>query len=390
MNLDTRAALKAQIEILGQDLKRIDTALNGVQTTTTQIDDKLRKRVRLRFSSRIQKLQSDLNEVRQMSGRGEDLNSCWDAFRNVKMACAPLFEECLAILEGALARSAGLDNGLCVIADALIQDLGQQADRHWHRFTVLAEGDLFSDVAEVVRLRFPATGIWSLPIAAHEFGHFMSSKIITKDPLEHTRDAFQEFLLANSKWQSPQWFYLHELFADLFATYALGPAYAYSAILLRFDPRRGHDEIDEKHPSFAKRVHLILATLERMNRDDLTLPYSGIIADIREFWKTSLQALQKNDSLDPEIENRLEIWTDTLYDLLKQEFPAVQFRCWPEALQLSVKFLSGDSAAHVLSKSTRFAEILNAAWLCWLRSPEQEQQISSRAVEMCAALVPER
>ena len=106
----------------------------------------------------------------------------------------PLFEESLALVEGALVRGAKLDNGLCQIADALLDELRTKADVAWGRFTILAEGEFFGEMAQIIRLRFPEVSIWNLPIAAHEFGHFVGPELKQPGPFGTFRYPFQEEL----------------------------------------------------------------------------------------------------------------------------------------------------------------------------------------------------
>ena len=78
-----------------------------------------------------------------------------------------------------------------------------------------------------MRLWVPHWSIWALPFTAHEFWHVAASLGIWDklrehlDPEEHCSDPALDTCLA-----------------DAFATYTIGPAYAYAAVTLLLNPPR--------------------------------------------------------------------------------------------------------------------------------------------------------
>ena len=120
----------------------------------------------------------------------------------------PLFAECLAYAIGPSIRERGLDGGLCAIADGLLEELSQRMQQPWRRRALLAGAECVNVIAQIIRVRFPATSIWDLPIAAHEFGHVVGQVMQT--------DGAIAGLIGGA--DRSMWPWIHEHFADIFAT----------------------------------------------------------------------------------------------------------------------------------------------------------------------------
>ena len=92
-----------------------------------------------------------------------------------------------------------------------------------------------------LRLRFP-TSIWGTPFIAHEFGHFLSTRLVDTYGEGPPEFPFREMLTREGRDSEHPYAEKHlgELFSDLFATYTLvGPRFAYEiGIFRRFHPRR--------------------------------------------------------------------------------------------------------------------------------------------------------
>jgi hypothetical protein len=381
--MDEHSILMSQIQVLDGELSRAEGALDA-----PQVDSDLRERVRVRFDKLIKDQQRALTIGRRQVESGQPLDMCWDGFREIRRECVPLFREILALIEGAMVRRAGLDGGLCRIADALLDDLSRRADIYWGRFTILADGEFFADMAEIIRLRFPETSIWNLPVAAHEFGHFVGPKLEVRELNGRSRHPFQD-MLQREDWQSTRnWHYLHEHFADLFATYALGPAYACTCILLRFDPGTGYAD-GPHHPSDAKRVYLILNTLKKMDEAEggFMRPYQEIISFLRDWWQRSSVAAGQPESLDQDATIPLDERLDELYYLVSTYLPSVQYRNWLRAQQISAELLPDREISAKLQGGDYLPHILNAAWLSriqhWNENSYATRRIGDSAIQLC-------
>jgi len=111
---------------------------------------------------------------------GMRMQDCWHAFTVLDANFRPLLEEFVSLLQGIMQRRARLDEGICDIADAMLEHLCRLADVGWRRFTVLGS-DYLTERTGVVRVRFPAASIWDLPFLAHEFGHVIEHDVCADD-----------------------------------------------------------------------------------------------------------------------------------------------------------------------------------------------------------------
>jgi len=376
-----------QIEMLQDNLRRAEKALNH-----PKIDPDLSGRVRPPLSIELQEKEADLKQLRQEVEDSQPLDICWDSFRTVRQGCEIIFRECLDFAQGALVRGAGLDDGLCRVADALLTYLGLRANITWNRFTMLAEGEFFADLAQVVRLRFPDLSVWTLPIAAHEFGHFVGPEMREKGPGGRFRHPFEDMLETERMKGEKHWSYLHERFADVFATYALGPSFACASTLLRFDPRTAHLEKD-RHPSDAERVYLILKTLEKLGEGESGLgpsPYHSIAGRLRQLWQDSLIAAKREPGLAEPATIPLDDLLDTLYALLKRRMPDARYRSLLQAQMLAPQLEPDQDTALNVGKDVTLPDALNAAWYCWLQHWGENiyvlRRIEERATALCIEL----
>lgn len=342
-----------------------------------KIDDHLRTAVENRFLFQLQDMEEKVSVLRKEGISKKNLNVTWSVFLDTRRHCERIFMECLAFIEGALVRSAGMDNGLCQIADNLLYELNHEADLSWNRFTIMAEGEYIANLSGIIRLRYPKFNIWNLPITAHEFGHYALDQ--QKELMQYTLK-INPNLLNNEKERN----YLHEQFADLFATYCLGPAFACTAILLYFNPFDA-DKDGNNHPSNAKRVELILLTLEKMNQSLMTKPYSWIISELRKQWSQNRQVIGKPASL-PQIEvEQLKIPTEAFYDqIMKRRFNNIFYGSenYIRASLLSNKFVDSTPIESIIANVDYLTQrdILNAAWLARLNNGENNiRQISEKA-----------
>ena len=372
--MDPRIIVRQQIVELQRRMKRVAAAIGTGQPA---IDARLLQRVRLRFAQRLLTQDQSLERARQRTlDSSSDPAECWDLFRPVRDECQALLSEALAVLQGALARTARLDDGFCDAVDRLIAELGEYAQRTWNRFTILDIGELYSDVADVIRVRFPCAGIWDLPVAAHECGHFLGMQMWQRDPTGASHDVFQEFLFAqNAAPNTRLGRQLHEHFADAFATFAVGPAYACTALLLRFDLSRA-DRDDDSHPSPADRAYAILRTLEWMDQPP-GRPFAGLIQMLRQVWPPP------NPQACVAIDTYLDDW---LHPMLDSNFPLVRYGTWPRAMALAREL----SAPEQPPTGVSLRDLMNAAWLARLEAPDSLPAIEQASERWCAAPIVSR
>lgn len=387
--------LPLQIQALREDLRHIENTLNRLQSdlhpqNPSQPSNaaELLDRVRPRLDYLIKTNQTELDNIEsRIANDGLQPSDGWLGLRNVRQECKRLFQACLALIEGALVRQHGLDNGLCRIADALLDELNLMTDVAWRRFTIWADRESFANIDEVIRLRFPSTTIWHLPVAAHEFGHFVSDHL--EEPGTR-RQPFKE--LCEDYRENPEARFLPEYFSDMFATYTVGPSYAYACVMLRFDQGAANYDA-EKHPSAAKRLHAVLRTLEKMDHGSSPPQFTYICNELGRFWREGVTAAFQQADLDEDATEELDNMLDGIYDILANDLPpGVRYKGWLRAQQLSAVLLSGDERQYKLQQlrnNDTIVDIVNAAWLSRIPrdNPYEVRDISTDALAMCKAVL---
>jgi hypothetical protein len=184
--------------------------------------------------------------------------------------------------------------------------------------------------------------------------------------------------------------FLHEYYADVFAVYTMGPAYAYTCLLLRFDPKTAYKDGGE-HPSYQKRAHVILRTLEEMNNvKGSSGHYSGIIKKLDSWWKESVEAAKPEGSPPPdETLMLLEGFVDELHVKFDRKIHHVRYSGWPQAIKLSNR-LTGQYPA--LSPGDKLRDVLNATWKCRIDASDGNKRgdaraLADRAKALCEEIV---
>jgi hypothetical protein len=196
-----------------------------------------------------------LNRLRHLSGTPEQQ---WATLSDVSVKAQRLASETLAFLGGVAVRGFGLDGGACDLADVLLRRLARDLEVERRFVTLPASSEYIDVLSEVVRIRYPGNGIWDLPVALHEFGHYLVPRIGLRrgQPVQAVIDrerGIKPFLGA----------FAEELFCDVLATYVGGPAYGF-CLAARLDPSTADRDNRPTHPSPAKRMTGVLLTLDAL------------------------------------------------------------------------------------------------------------------------------
>ncbi|HXT61645.1 MAG TPA: hypothetical protein VN696_01285 [Pyrinomonadaceae bacterium] len=359
--LDGSSILLCRIQDSIQDLELAKRAIES-----TSVEEELRKRVGVLFVDKIDEFQKALVELRGLKDNLPE-NEAWQSFESIQYDCNTLLEESLSFVQGALARSAGVDFGLCRIADALLAELSHSSDIPWQRFTMLAVGEFFHDMAEIIRIRFPEGSIWNLPIACHEFGHFTEEKL-TERYAGQSRNPITDVLAQEKYNDAKNVPLMRELYADLFATYALGPAYACTCLLLRFNRAKPYEDTVD-HPSGAKRAYFILSALRQLNIQHIAQPYTSIIERLDNAW---------GFKVDEATAAQLDVWRASLYLPLSKK-KSLRYDGWSQAVALvdpiSAPDLSDEVIGDARKKKLSIANVLNAAWIFRIRNFDDANRV---------------
>lgn len=369
---------------------RLDLAEERV-TALASKNQELQDRLGIRFSDEFRDLRADLERLRDSLEAGADEPS-WAELADARATADELLSDSLAFIHGALTRSAEVDGGLCRVADSFLQDLAKQARLEWRSLTVLADTEFYENLAQIVRLRFAEASIWSLPIAAHEFGHFLGPIIAVEERdgrrwrYEHPLQELLDDALAKEGGGENQWARMHEYIADVFATYSVGPAYVYSCVLLRLDPTTPNREF--RHPSAANRVSVMLETLDRLNRADPNQrPYSRIIDEIEGVWLSSVEAAGATVEADRGAALEAARFAD-IYERLEESVPATKYSSFSRVPRLQAELGPDGGGDPEVRAGDTIPDVLSAAWLARLDDWEAPAgRVGRRALEACLQIV---
>jgi hypothetical protein len=376
-----RIVMRLQVQELLEQLNDVERALEH-----QALDAALRERVAVRFQRLVAARRAELRTLRDAVDDGAmESADVWVELSDIRSAVRPLAAECLALLEGGLVRATGLDRGLCRIADALLGELARLSECPWDRFTILDDGEYFNSLAEVVRLRFPDLTIWGLPVAAHEFGHFVGHEL--------SGDADTEAMFGGIVAQRVARKHVDEHFADCYATYALGPAFVCVAVLQRFDPRTPA-LTRPTHPPATDRVSLCLHILRKMDgAGGILSPFHDVVEALERTWNALVyDATGAAPAQDAAEQARLSTVGDILWDVLELKAGGVRYsnRDLMAAKSQAPPLL--DAVANGRTPgiaASGLRDILNAAWLARLSGPpEAVMAVADWGLRSCVAQVP--
>ena len=279
---------------------------------------------------------------------------------------------------------------MCRLADSLIRDFGRMDDHTWGSLTVPArEQALDATLGRIIRFGYPEWSVWSLPSVMHEFGHIVigwhdatgAPPAAGNGPGPAPPPGDPQ-LLANTR-------------ADAFATFMMGPSFACSAILLRFDLS------PETLAQFTGRAEVILATLQVMDDRNPELETFGeLITVLRTAWNEALTgsgqgALAIPDELSAEA---VQLVADMSQWLGWGR--AFSGKEWPRVRDLKDRLLELGEAAGQAGPATPVVEglgatyelrhILNAAWLWRLEAGPSDLRAATSATKRLCDYVVQR
>jgi hypothetical protein len=405
--MDEKNLLLAQLRALLDQLAWAESSL-----ATDKIEPSIRQAASVGFAGLFRRRRSELTHLQTSVSKRSTFADSWNQLRKSSASCGELFEECRGFLGGAMLRSPPREKNICDIADALLVGLSRETRSPWPGVTLPAKEHFFTETTGLIGLPFPDYGIWNLPIAVHELGHFIAPRIPEGSigdedsvspqlgfPFQDLlRQNLQDNLIKDEAEQlsgekvAQKISYLRELFSDLFAVYALGPAYACSCILLRFDPQDDTAcEDGDTHPSHGKRVHTILRGLREMSNTTEGDPYEKIINNLKVLWDWNLKRAGHEKCLDEKEIPPSNALFFRFYALLTKFAPTVQYLGWDRAVELS-KGLALDRKPEALLKETdAISDVLNAAWLWRLRQTVENSntvhEVNVESIALCREII---
>jgi hypothetical protein len=277
-----------------------------------------------------------------------------------------LVGEALAFVTAAAASWLGLGGQTISLAQAWLDCLSREAGLPPVGLVVPATTEYTGMEDQVIRLLMPDDGIWGLPVAIHEYGHFAGSVLsrrASEGGIPHDAKPVENLLYETAvadERPRPYW-HGHELFADAFAAAVAGPAYTRYCIEYRFDPALAYDESDT-HPCLVRRMSVQLQVLEALGRrpEEWGGYLAAEAADVRRTWEGMLATrepgtIPANPALDSVRQQLVDV------ALSDPRIRQIHYRGHTTAAEL------GENLPQSCPPSVTPAVIINAAWIARMK-----------------------
>lgn len=379
------------------DLLRIEVLLSDARLGDVH------QRIRDRFQVLVRRTVADLDRLAEQAARRGATQDIWTRFGTQRVQVARISSEALAFVQGIQMRASGLDGGVGLVTDRMLAGLAERSGLDRSVMVAFDDREFLDHTVGMVRLRFPDTSVWGLPILVHELGHHVAATLPDANPqLRGTQPvlgyvsaaADQEARAGGDRAQARSW--LQELFADVFATFALGAAYPLAVIFLRAVPDQ-YADATATHPSWRRRVLTMLETLAAMAESaadpSVAMAYR-LMAQKRVL--PAWRGLVGDEAPDDAAAKLARRQATDMVDLLSRNTPdRLRYRPPPSIERLVALF--EDVATHPLHgpeelleppAGTEVAHVLNAAWRCRLAhpasGPDVIDRISRAALHCCA------
>lgn len=215
-----------------------------------------------------------------------------------------VFAASVELLGGIALRDVRLNAEVCELAEELLWVIRSNPAPRWAMLGGLTS--ILTRLDDVVRLPYPQWSVWHLPFAVHEL--WQVEERIFADIKRRLRVSNPAAL------GRPD---IDQRLADACTTYVLGPAFAYAAVTLSFDPA---------DPRFDNRVEAIRAMLAHMTGgEDGGDSYKRKVAEmIGAEWQTANNAARRGTPA-PRLEPKERILRQ-LRDAVSQELGAHEAR----------------------------------------------------------------
>lgn len=346
--------LADRVASLRIELDRLDGLLAQVEEKWSDPNGRVElRRIRTVLEGEVDKSLRPLRE--QLEALSGATRQQWLTVVEIATKLQNLAAELLPVAHGALARAAGLDNGLCALAEDLVADLAGSTVPGL-RVVVPAAQEHTSARRWVIGMALREDSIWSLPIVAHEFAH-----VVGLDLKDEYRRRLAENLI-NGSWRDfpglpPEALTVPgplpagratELFADIFAAFCTGPAYA-AELMARSVPVAPW-EPQGTHPGFGARLRSVLAVFGETSLEWM----AGMV---RSEWEASLEAVGDVEEPSVAVSAAVDAFTARGIEVMELAAPRAGFQ-GEAVLDVGERLRRGE--APVATDDVR--TVLNAAW----------------------------
>lgn len=283
-------------ELLEMRVAEQRAQLARVKASLDAVPGKVKPMLRYSLEGKLADCTAEFREV--LRDKALDVAVGWRSYQHAASYADRLRTEVICYIAGVTLRQEGIDRGVGRTADLLLDELATSsglANRLMTTLSFTTGEESLDRTINLVRLRFPGAGVWDLPVVAHEFGHYLlrESPAVRDDgkrPFASVvADLAAQDRVADDGYAQAR---VEELFADVCATYALGPAYPLTAIAFRF-PHPALDTDSPTHPRWRYRIAAMIETLRWMTRD------AGLHEVVIDRWVRPLgDALPEGDAGD--------------------------------------------------------------------------------------------
>lgn len=312
----------------------------------------------------------------------------WAGEQRLSRQSEPLFAEYVDLLRGLALRETGIERGICELADRLLDGCDRIAGAPWRSLAIPSlRGPSVLTPAQMVRLGFPEWTIWALPLAAYEFGRIL----VNQD--QDLKAQIARIAEGETGPHPPG--VLVDTFADAVATYAVGPAYACAAIMMRLDPRPGEGGA----PVDDTRAQVIFELLKQADKNaGVAVSFAAVQRPLELAWAEAVGdagAQPGASALPQELVTFFWRWAERSYVTAKY-----QPQSWQKAEMLRdliVKRIDGTALApgdqtFLTAGVGDVRDVLNAAWMTRVSLQREPDAVAreAQALWVEAHLRPEK
>jgi hypothetical protein len=342
-----------------------------------------------------------LNALTDLQARLNDaattLDQEWPRFlRRARCVSENIFAEYIEFLGGLALRDAGFDMQISQLAEEVVRTYS--VGRNVGMLAIPARQQAMAmTLARIIRVTFPDWTIWSLPSTAYEFWRVVAQKDLTTA----LRIALRKLTNKNDTVE-PRF---AECLGDAFATYTLGPAYAFFCICLQLDPTAAYsgsrvvpggketewdcgEDIDKPdgqtgaaaasggtappaYPGDSVRVRAILHMLELMDSKgpDLDPAYKAVRDTLFDAWTTAVEQSSAKPSPNELAAyqadaGRVSLLVEALWNTPDIKTSAsFTIQVWNEVQTWVEPLLNGTPEEIQKPAGAELRHVLNAVWL---------------------------
>jgi len=352
---DSLAQAETQIKTVLADVREVKKQLQEIKKMCFPVEGPIVSEVSTDLKKEIDEPLMQLENVRNLLMDKRPIGvDFWNQFyHKVAVPSQKIFSEYIDLLGGIALRDAQFDAGICQVADELIRTF-QSTRKYGEQLRVIPAGNeaVKMTLARIIRLRFPEWTIWALPFTAHEFWDM--------GPNNH----LQGWLANEIKGAVEQ--RDQGCLADAFATYMMGPAYAYATIVLLLAPHMPFESRGDR-PADDVRAHVILAMLKQMQTKygALSPMYDDVCQQLAVAWNAAKEQAGAAGDQPAHVADdipRADILVTALWKVLEKNVSApMTLEAWAQVNHLKKDLLAGSSSD--LPPGIELRQVLNAAWL---------------------------